>query len=242
MEKDRKGGIALQNRTTMKNKEKLFYSICILFSILTVFLIVVSKETNVILGSIVWLLFFGVGGICYYVLNRKGSKRIKQEKIVIITDQRRKIIALMIACLCFVIAGYSALPFNHLYDDSDRYTPTFGWIMGSISISFFGFGFVISIIKLVKPRLVVQISTEGLIIPKGIGRRIFFAWKDIQAVRTTDSFLFVYLKNPDLYPANKMLGSINAKLTGTNINIPLTFINHDIEHLENFINRYIEKT
>jgi len=138
--------------------DKLFYAVCILFSIIAVFLIIVSKETNDILRGLVWLFFWSAGGICYYVLNRKGSKRVGQGGIASITDDRGKMMALMIGCLAFVIAGYSALPFNHLYDDSNRYTPAFGWIIGTISILFFGFGLIVSIIKLVKPRVAMQIK------------------------------------------------------------------------------------
>ena len=130
----------------MRNK-KIFYSICILFTIGSIFLLVVSAKIEVVLVSIMDLLIFGVGGICVYVLEKKENKDIEQEKTIIITDKRGKMIALTFACLCFVIACYLVLPFNHLFDGDRRYTPTFGYLVGIVGILFFGFGFISSIIR-----------------------------------------------------------------------------------------------
>ena len=124
---------------------KTFYIICLIISLGSLFLLIKSDEGNVIWVSIANLLFFGGGGICYYILDKKEDKNT-------ITTKRNKIIALFFACLFFVFASYSALPFNHLFDDTWRYTPTKGWIVGIAGILFFGFGAVVAIIRFCKYR------------------------------------------------------------------------------------------
>ena len=215
----------------MKNK-KLFYSVCSLFTIGSIYLLVGSEEIEVILVSVMNLLLFGVGGVCVYVLEKKENKDIGQGKTITIIDQRGKMFALMLGCLSFVFACYLILPFNHLFDGTRGYTPVIGYIIGVAGILFFGFGFIMSIIRLVKPKLVMQISDEGLVIAKGIKNQLLIAWGDIERIAINDTFLLVYLKNPDLYRVNRVLDYLNTKLTGTNINIPLASINYNIKQLK----------
>ena len=228
----------------MKNNnekmKKLFYFICIILTIGSIFLIVVSEEIETVLISIMNLLLFGVGGVCFYVLDKKGNKNIGQEKVITVTDKRGKMIALALACSGFVFAGYLMLPFNHLFDGTRGYTPVLGYIAGIAGILFFGFGLITSIIRLIKPRPVMQISDEGLVISKGIKNQQFIAWKDIEKVTVNKLFLFVYLKNPELYRVNKVLDYLNTKLTGTNINIPLNSINYDIGQIEKLIRNKLD--
>ena len=218
----------------MKNKI-LFYSLCIIFSIIAIFLLIVSKGRDEILASIALLLMSGVGGVCVYMLERKEDKHIEPEKTITITDKRSKTIALMIGCLSFVIVGYLFLPFNHLFDNIRRYTPIMGWSVGIAGILFFGFGFVMSITSLIKPKIILQLSDEGILIPEGFRNQKLIAWKDIKEVAKNDTFLFIYLKNPKLYTVNKVSDFISTGMTGTNINIPLSVIDYNIEQVENFI-------
>jgi len=129
---------------------KTFYIICIIFSIGSIFLLVKSEEANVIWISIMNLLLFGGGGIVFYILEKKENKK---------NTQRNKIIALFFGCLFFVFASYSVLPFNHLFDDTWRYTPILGWIVGIAGILFFGFGVIVSIIQFYK---CIKIGTNEL--------------------------------------------------------------------------------
>ena len=117
-------------------KNKLFYIICILFSVLSVFLLLVWGEKT----GLLTLLSFGGGGIAYYVLDKKEN------------SPRRKNIALIFFCLIFVVVSYAVLPFNHLVDNALYYTPLKGWIVGMAGIVFFGVGLVVSIIKLIKEK------------------------------------------------------------------------------------------
>jgi len=123
---------------------KTLYIICIIFSVGSLFLLIKSDKGSVVWVSLMNLLFFGGGGICYYILDKKKDKNT-------ITSKRNKIIALFFACLFFVLASYSALPFNHLFDDNTtRYTPTAGWIVGIAGILFFGFGAIVAVIRFYK--------------------------------------------------------------------------------------------
>jgi len=218
----------------MKNK-KILYLICALFTIASIFLFVTSKEVKTTLVSIVLFLVCGVGGISTFILDKKENKDIAQEKNITITDKRGKMIALMFACLCFVIASYFTLPFNHLFDDNRSYTPTMGYIVGIVGMLFFGFGFISSIIRLIKPMLIMEILDEGLVVSKGFKNQVFIAWEDIKGIARNDTYLFIYLKNPNLYPVNKVVNFLNTKMTGTNIYIPINSINYNIEQVVNII-------
>lgn len=97
-----------------------------------------SKNQRTTTLGIINLLFFGGGGIVYFILNKKSiSNRLRN-------------ITLLIGCLIFIISSYYLLPFHHLFDNNRKYHPTIGWIIGIIGMLFFGYGFIISIIKLVK--------------------------------------------------------------------------------------------
>ena len=122
---------------------KTFYIICIIFSIGSIFLLIKSDERDVIWVSLMSLLLFGGGGIAYYVLRKKENQNR-------ITTKRNKIIALFFSCLIFVFASYSVLPFNHLFDDTRRYTPILGWIVGIAGILFFSLGIFVAIIQFYK--------------------------------------------------------------------------------------------
>ena len=118
----------------IKNK-KLLYSLCILFAIISVFLFSVSDDTEAKVIAILSLLFFGLGGIVTYILESEKSGILAKK------------IAGTLGCFIFVILSYSLLPFNHLYDNSSRYLPILGWVIGFGGILFFGFGFFRLMIK-----------------------------------------------------------------------------------------------
>jgi len=218
-----------------KKSDIVFYLICTIATVVSVRLLIVSDDIETILVSIGVLLFFGVGGICYYVLDKKGNEKIRQEKVITITYKRGKMIALLLTSFSFMFVFYLMLPFNHLFDDLNTYTPVLGYIIGTIGVLFSGLGFTLSIVRLIKPSFIMQLSDEGILFPDGLKKQMFIAWKEVAAILISDKYFSVYLKNPDLYPVNKVVNFINKKVTGTNINIPRDSINYNIEQLKNFI-------
>lgn len=120
----------------MKNK-KLFYTICIIFSLMAIFSLIVTEDTKTILISLLTILFFGCGSIIAYILDTKEK------------ESNVRTIALLFGCLIFIVGSYSVLPFNHLFDNSHKYTPTLGWIIGIVGILFFGYGFIVSAKKMI---------------------------------------------------------------------------------------------
>lgn len=119
-------------------KKKLFPFIAIFFSVIGIFLLINSNDKKTSLLGIINILFFGGGGIIYLILNNnKVGLRIKK-------------IALLFGCLIFIITSYFLLPIHHLFDDNKKYHPTIGWIIGIIGMLFFGYGFIITLIKFLK--------------------------------------------------------------------------------------------
>lgn len=208
---------------------------------LALFLLFNAEDTNDVWVSIITLAFFGGGGIAYYVLNKRGDKKIEQKDTLTIIAKQSKTIALIVACLIFIFVCYSALPFNHLFDNTGRYSPAMSYIVGIVGILFFGYGLIVSIIRLIKRNIVLQISNEGILIPKGIKKQTFIAWKDIEEIEISNVYIYIYLTSPDLCPVNKLTDSLNKKLIGTNINIPIQFIDYDINQLEGILREKLLK-
>lgn len=122
----------------MIKKKIILNSISIIFVVISIFLLIVSEETKTRIIAVLCLLFFGGGSIIYNILeNEKNGSLAKN-------------IAEMIGSLIFMLVCFFVLPFHHLFDDTRRYTPFLGWIIGITGILFFGFGFIKSVIKLLK--------------------------------------------------------------------------------------------
>ena len=195
---------------------------CVLFVIVSIIMIAVSKETTDILLGVMILLAFCAGGMSTYMIQAKKKKNIEQEQIITITDNRSKMTVSLLCYLSLVIVSYLFLPFNHIFDDTHtsgfrRYTPTIGYIVGISGILFFGWTFFLSITRLVKPRLILQISDKGLVIKK----QVLIAWKDVKNVKRNDTSvvkghdrsLFICLKNPELYDIKRDYVTINLDST-----------------------------
>jgi hypothetical protein len=205
-------------------KKILLYSIYTVFTIVGIFIICVSDNKKGIWVGIVLSLFFGAGGVCTYILERGGNKKIENKNEIIIIEQRGKIIAVMTLCFVFVVLGYSLLPFNHLFDGTRGYTPTLGYIVGIVAILFFGLGFVISIKRLIKPGIVMQISDKGLYVADGMKKQIHIDWQNIRGVSKSDLIFFVHYEHP------------RNKNKTKSAQIPISSINHySIEQIESII-------
>ena len=121
----------------VKNK-LILNAISILFVVISIFLLIVSEETKTRIIAVFCLLLFGGGNIIYNIIESKKSGSLT------------RIIAGMIGCLILIVVCYYFLPFHHLFDGTRKYTPLLGWIIGITGILFFGFGFLKSIIILLK--------------------------------------------------------------------------------------------
>lgn len=120
----------------IKNK-KIYYLISILFVIISFFLLIVSKEKQTTIIALLTLFFFGCGAVVVYILNNN------------LYSDKTKNIARIIGYFIFIILCYAMLPFNHLFNDSRKYTPLLGWIIGIIGIPFFCYKIFELIIKLI---------------------------------------------------------------------------------------------
>jgi hypothetical protein len=179
----------------MKTSNRKLYIICAIFTIGAIFMLITSEGREEILGSVFALAFFGVGGICYYFLDKKGNKRVEYNGEKTFVDKRSKSVVLLIGSSMFVFACYLFLPFHHIFDDNLRYSPTLGWIIGVAGILFFGAGIVVAIKRLIKPRIIMQISDKGLLVIDGL-KPIFIEWKDVQGVSKNDMIFFVQYQRP----------------------------------------------
>ena len=209
-------------------KKNIHYIVCIVCAIWGVLDLYWSESKEDIWFSIV-LLSIGVLGICIYVIDRKKNKVVERKSKITIIEQRSKIIALLIACLVFVGLGYSVLPFNHLFDGSALgYTPAVGYTAGIVAILFFGYGFVVSIKRLIKPRIIMQISDKGLYIAEEVKKQTFIEWKDVIDISKSDLIFFIHYKRPQ---------SKNKQESKTvNVKIAIALIKHyDIEQIESII-------
>ena len=215
---------------------KVVYLISIIASLIFIISMLYSGEVDIVL--MMGLLFFGGCGIFIYLLNKKGNKKIEDGKTLIIIYTRTKMIALMFMSLIFVVLGCFFLLFKDTHTVLD-------YIFGIAEILFFGSGFFASIIILIKPKILMKISNEGIFIPKGFGlinrEFLFFAWEDIENIGRNKEFFSVYLKNPTIYPVNKIVSIINNKVAGTNINLPISSFNYNIDEVENFIKNKLSK-
>ncbi|MDR2910952.1 MAG: hypothetical protein LBV47_06275 [Bacteroidales bacterium] len=206
-------------------KRKLLYVISAIFTAVSIFLILKAENAKELLLGISTLSLFGVGGAAVYALERKGNRKIERQQIITLKQSRRKLIVLLWACLAFVLCGLLCLPFFHLFDDSPHYTPTRGYIIGIAGMLFFGFGAVASIIRLIKPEPVIQISDGGLLILKG-KRHELIRWDEIQATSHDDHFLFIHLSSPD------------AAVDRT-VSVPVVMIEYGTDEIENLIREKI---
>lgn len=121
----------------MKNK-KVLYGFCVIFCIISIWMILKNSDGKTELKGYLTLMFFGGGGIVYFILtNNKIDSNIKR-------------LANLIGCLIFVIAGYFLLPFHYLFDGARKYTPEIGWIFGLGGMLFFGFAFFKLLLEILK--------------------------------------------------------------------------------------------
>jgi hypothetical protein len=206
-------------------RTKSVYVISAVFSAASIFLLLNADNAKALLLGISNLLLFGVCGFAFYMLNRKGCGKIERQQKITLKQSRRKLIVLLLACSSFTICCWLFLPFNHLFDGNSRYSPALGYIIGIAGILLFGSGAVCSTIRLITPKTVMQISNEGLLIPKGKKQELI-RWDEILAISHNDNFLFIHLSSPD------------AAVDRT-VNVPVAIIGYGTDQIEDLIKEKI---
>lgn len=208
-------------------KNRLIYVICAVFSAASLFLLLKADNSKALLIGVFNFLLFGIGGLAFYLLNRKRNIRIVEHKTVTIRQNRTKLRALLAACFVFAVCGWLFLPFNHLFDTARRYTPAIGCTIGIAGILFGCAGVAVSGIGLMKPKIIMQISDEGLIVPKGKKQELI-GWSEIQAISRNDNFLFIHLSAPD-------------DAVRRTVDIPVALMEYDANQIEDLIIKKINE-
>ena len=194
-------------------KRKTIITICIfaIFTLWGVFELITSESRGDTLAGII-LLLLGVMGICYFLLDRKGNRKVVYNGGKTITDKRSTSVILLIVCLAVVIVGYLILPFHQVLDERGGVYTGLGWISSVLGILFGGAGVVVAIKRLIKPRIIMQISDKGLTVVEGFNKPLFIEWKNVQGVSKNDTIFFVHYqgkRNKQLRDAKIALSAIN---------------------------------
>lgn len=175
------------------------------------------------------LIVVGVGWLTS-ALEKSANKGIGQDEIIItITVRRGAMVFAMLASLCFVAGGYFILSPRRLFHDGWRYVPPKDYILGFVCILFFGYCFIASIIRLIKPKVIMQISKDGLVVPNGGKNQRLIVWEDIWEVKRTDRGLCIWLENPARYPAD------STDPPETSVYVSIRSINYKIDDVERLI-------
>jgi hypothetical protein len=246
----------------------LLYLICFLFAAVGSVAIVISENIkDALVGITMLLLWLGLGiGLLYNRLGKSGkkeNKNIEQEGVITITCNRVKMLALMLMYLCLGVACNFMLPFYHIFDNSSKYSPAVGWVVGLGGVLSFGFAFIVAIIRLINPRI-AQISDEGIVVYSpvvglvfGWGGWLIFGFAFIVAIirlinsriaQISDEGIVVPkgIKN-QVFIAWKDIENIrrngtflhlylnNEGTTETNIKLNLSAANYGIEEIESLI-------
>ncbi|UIR54791.1 hypothetical protein LZQ00_10935 [Sphingobacterium sp. SRCM116780] len=114
------------------------------------------------------------------------------DKIEIYTS-KKKAFFLLIASLIFVIGGI----FLVLYPEEFKGSPLVTIFMGIVSALFFGLGVIVSIYQLLKNRLALVLTNQGLYV--GIKNKTFIPWENIKGFREisihSNSIIIIQIKN-----------------------------------------------
>lgn len=130
-----------------KLKDYLIYFSCFLFTAIGIYLFTdsfINNELNKTYEelfkerfiNLAGILFFGIGGFVIYFLKRYSHE-----------DNKAKLFTILFGCLGFVMMCLAII----IYPESfKRGSKIVKYIIGFIGLIFFGFGFLLSLLKLIK--------------------------------------------------------------------------------------------
>ncbi|MDR2860952.1 MAG: hypothetical protein LBV07_00130 [Syntrophobacterales bacterium] len=142
-----------------------------------------------------------------------------------ITEDRGKIIInlLIILFILPIILACIAAPYE-FFDAASGYAPVVSYVIAVLGISFFSCILISSIIRLIKPKIVIQISDDGISVPKGFYKLVFIPWEEVMEINHSRLSVFICLQNRHKYFPQK-----SSK--GTDIRVAIHMAKYSAEEI-----------
>lgn len=192
------------------------------------------------------LIFFGGGGVTYFFLkNNFGAGKSIDDKTLIIYESKRKIFFYFLGGLVFVTMGIIMIIYNS-YFDGRRMNPQIALFLGIICVCFFGLIFLASLIRLItSARKLIEVTQSTLEIQTGFlnSEMIIIPKSEIEFIKesqiSSNSFISIYVNQPEKYVKKGFLKNMNYKITGTPININPNISNFSSDEILKFLSKNI---
>lgn len=226
----------------INRKDILLYIGCSIFVVISIYgLMNKNSEKDFIMNLSALLLFGGCGIIYFFLKNNFNSKRIIDNRTQIIYESKKQSFFYFLGSLVFVIVGGIMIIYKNLFYGW-KMNPNIALITGIICVAFFGIIFLASLIRLINPkRKLIEITSSGLKIQTGIlkDKMIFINKDEINLIKENEisenSFISIYVKNPEKFVNKNILKNMNYKMTGTPIYINPSISNFSCEEIMKFL-------
>jgi uncharacterized membrane protein len=161
----------------------------------------VFKERLILVCS---TLFFTGCGLFLYFLNKENEKENKfisyHLNPIIIRGSYSKNLLLLFSCIFFIVICIPLTIYPEEFDFGNNYEKI---VIGIAGLLFFGFGLIVSFLKLFNNNSTIEINERGFIINGGVFKSKIFYWKDIdffnEIIIKNNKFINVALRNPKDY-------------------------------------------
>jgi hypothetical protein len=227
-------------------KDILYYLISIGFVIISIFLILNNTvDSKGFFIGLLCLMFFGGGSIIYYFLKKEDKTKSIANETLVIYESRKRAFIYFLGGLIFVISGFMIMINSQYF--TNRTSPTFAFFGGLLSVLFFGLMLVYSSISIIKPKKVIEISSNGIFVQYGLLKSLLFiTWNDITEIVEinfmSNIFISIFLKNPKKYiKKESFLNALNSRIIGTPININSKITHFSSVELLNFLNNKLKE-
>lgn len=147
--------------------------------------------------------------------------------------------------LVFVTMGIFMIIYNS-YFDGRRMNPQIAFFIGIICVSFFGLVFLTSFIRLISPaRKLIEITQSTLEIQTGflMNEMIIIPKDEIKLINeneiSSNSFISIFVNQPEKYIKKGILKKMNYKLMGTPININPSISEFSSDEILKFLNKHL---